>query len=187
MKNVPAFRFEPSLDRSLLSHASEIVYCQPQPVHEGRGDYPFIALLDGYRDSGGLAPLQEVAAQFQRRSAGEPGALARWIVNQQVICFEWQSKMWLPLFQFNRLDMSLQPGISLVLAQLGAALDDWQLAQWFVRPNPWLADRTPAAMLALDPAGVLNAAQADRQTAHGLGQGRQSLPFCSPSHRALHC
>ncbi len=48
-----------------------------------------------------------------------PSVLARWIALRQVVSFEWQAQTWLPLFQFDRRDMSIHP----------------ELAHWFARPN----------------------------------------------------
>jgi hypothetical protein len=36
-------------------------------------------------------------------------SLARRIVARELICFEWQGELWLPLLQFDPFNMSLQP------------------------------------------------------------------------------
>lgn len=161
MQNVLACGFAPSRNSSLFSQTANVAYCHPADTLQEHADHQFIALLDSYRDTGGLARAQEVAALLKHRCAGDPATLTSWIVNQKVICFEWQTKIWLPMFQFNRLDMTLQPALSPVLAQLRPAYDPWGLANWFAKSNAWLGDRTPAAMLSLDPAAVLNAARAE--------------------------
>ena len=78
-----------------------------------------------------------------------------------MICFDWQSRMWLPLFQFNRLDMRPQAGLRGVLEALTQRLSPWALAQWFAQPNPWLADQSPCDALGQDPPAVLRAACAE--------------------------
>ena len=132
-----------------------------QRVEESCPDPQFIALLEGYRCSGGLARGQEVFALARRCQPGMVEPLAHWIVNAEVICFGWQSKMWLPLFQFNSFDMTPQPGLNQAMAALRPAYDTWELAQWFVQANPWLAGQAPADTLLADPAAVLHAARAD--------------------------
>ncbi len=67
-----------------------------------------------------------------------------------------------PLFQFKRFDMTPQPALGQVIAELIAVGDRWALASWFAQPNPWLADRLPADTLELDRSAVLHAARADR-------------------------
>lgn len=134
----------------------------PTPrVEESCADHQFIALLEGYRCSGGLARGQELFALARRCQPGMVVPLANWIVNAEVICFGWQSKIWLPLFQFNSFDMTPQPGLDQALAALRPAYDTWELAKWFVQANPWLAGQAPADTLLPDPAAVLHAARAD--------------------------
>lgn len=94
----------------------------PAPrLEETCPDFQFIALLEGYRCSGGLARGQEVFALAQRCQPNQVQRLANWIVNAEVICFDWQAKMWLPLFQFDSCDMTPQPGLDQVLAALRPA------------------------------------------------------------------
>jgi hypothetical protein len=159
MQNAVAPRSEPMLNRSMFGPAPEAQYRHYQSEGEDRADHQFVAMLDSYRDSGGLARLQEVGALFKHRCGCDLTLLASWIANKKVICFEWQSEMWLPLFQFNRFDMTLQPGLSLILAELSSDFDAWQLAHWFAQPNPWLGNRSPAAMLGPDQAAVLDASR----------------------------
>ena len=167
MQNVLASGSEPVLNRSMFSPAPEAEYRNDSYAPQEHTDRQFVDMLNSYRDSGGLARSQEVAALLKRRGGCDLTTLAGWIDNKKVISFEWQSKIWLPLFQFNRIDMTLQPGLSQVLAQLTSGYDGWELANWFAQPNRWLGDRTPAAMLGLDPSAVLNALRADRLIANG--------------------
>jgi hypothetical protein len=167
MQNGLTSRYEPMLNQSMFSHAPDAEYRHDADAPQEHSDHQFVAMLDSYRDSGGLARAQEVAALLKRRCGGDLATLASWIVNQKVICFEWQTKIWLPLFQFNRLDMTLQPGLGQVLAQLRPAHDTWRLANWFAQPNAWLRNRKPAIMLGLDRSAVLNAARAEQLIANG--------------------
>lgn len=129
-------------------------------MQEMRKNDQFVDLLNAFRPSGGLARVAEVAARFQTHDVHEVSPLAGWIKTREVISFEWQSRLWLPLFQFN--PASLTTGLSEALAELPEAFDDWDTAIWFASPNPLLAHSTPADMLATSAAHVRDAAHAER-------------------------
>lgn len=109
----------------------------------------------------------EVVERFERLKGPNDLMLMGWIVNRQVIFFEWQSQSWLPWFQFTRIDMTPQPQLKPVFAELMSAYDSWEIASWFVRPNPWLAECLPVDHLLVDLPAVLHAARADRFIANG--------------------
>jgi hypothetical protein len=125
-------------------------------------NHQFVDLLNAFRRSGGLARVPEVAARFHSCSAHDVSPLAGWINKREVISFEWQSMLWMPLFQFNPSSLTLRAGLKAVLAELVGIDDDWELATWFAQPNPWLADCTPADTLAVAAPEVLSAARAER-------------------------
>ncbi len=131
-----------------------------------RADVQFVQMLDGFRSSGGLARLQEVAKLCEQRKGPDIAELSACLAHREIICFEWQSHGWLPLFQFNQVDMRLHPHVQRVVSELSCIYDPWDLAYWFSQPNPWLAGRAPADALRLDPATVLQAARADRFVAN---------------------
>jgi hypothetical protein len=138
---------------------------QGSPGHyaqENQRNLQFVELLNAFRRSGGLARVPEVAARFRMYDPKDVSPLAGWINNRQVISFEWQAKRWLPLFQFNPVGLSLRAGLQDVLTELLGVCDDWEVSAWFARPNPWLAERAPADMLAVAVPQVLNAARAER-------------------------
>lgn len=128
-------------------------------AQETRRNHQFIKLLNAFRCNGGLAREPEVAARFQADGGSNVSPLAGWIDKRQVISFEWQAKRWMPLFQFNPIGLSLRTGLDNVLDELLGVYDDWELATWFAQPNPWLAERAPADMLAVAAPQVLAAAQ----------------------------
>jgi hypothetical protein len=130
-------------------------------------DHQFVALLSIYRGSGGLARAEEVIESFNRRKGPDVALLARWIVEQKVISFEWQCETWLPLFQFRPADMHPLPELAQVLAELNPGYDALDLANWFAQPHGLLGDRTPVSLLACQPEAVLHAARADRFIACG--------------------
>lgn len=127
----------------------------------------FVDMLNAFRASGGLARVPEVAARFQLHGPSDVSPLAGWLEKRQAICFEWQSRQWMPLFQFNPVGLTLRAGLSAVLAELVGVYDDWELASWFAKANPWLEDCAPADMLAVAAPRVLNAARAERFIAAG--------------------
>ncbi len=122
----------------------------------------FVSLLNAFRSSGGLARANEVASQFQRYGDQPISVLGGWLIKRHAIAFEWHSKLWMPLFQFNPSDMTLRAGLAEILAEFVVVFNDWDLASWFTKPNPWLADRLPADALALAAPQVLWAARAER-------------------------
>lgn len=132
-------------------------------------DRQFVAMLDAYRDSGGLCrarELQEVIARSTDVGGPDVTALNGWIMQREVICFNWQGNAWLPWFQFNRLGMTPRPQLHPVLQELNNVYDPWEIGCWFARPNPWLSGRTPVDALLPHLPEVLQAARAERFIAH---------------------
>lgn len=167
MQNILMPRPVSSPDMSGVRYAPDAMNV-PQPrAQEHHADHQFVALLDSYRSSGGLARAQEVIALFKCRCGPDAATLASFIVERKVISFEWQSQTWIPLFQFNRFDMTPQPELGQVITELSSIYDTWELANWFARPNPWLSDRIPVDTLVSDLPAVLNAARAERFIACG--------------------
>jgi len=123
-------------------------------------------MLDAYRPSGGLARVDEVMALCQPATGVSAGAgahgLGRPTVRRDMVCFDWESTLWMPLFQSDRNDMSLRPGVRHVQRELIGVFNAWEVALWFCQPNPWLGDCRPADLLAGSAAEVLHAARAAR-------------------------
>jgi hypothetical protein len=120
------------------------------------------ALSGGFQRHGGLATADEIV-RLMRRRCGQPiSMLARWIVNREVIHFEWQGVTLLPLFQFDRVDMVLNPIVIGVVRELRGSFDDWEIALWFVTPNANTNERTPIDAFESDPLAALTAARRDR-------------------------
>lgn len=142
-----------------------IVGERPPVAHQtqtGPPDWQFIAMLDAYRESGGLMRAPELARMWQRHGISGTDLLAHWILKRKVISFEWQATIWLPMVQFNRSTMTLVPGFEEIQAELAAVYNDSDVAQWFSLPNTWLADRSPANALVSAAPEVLIAARAER-------------------------
>jgi len=130
-------------------------------------DRQFVEMLDAYRGSGGVARAEEVLNQFRRRDGLDTSMLARWIVDRDVICFDWQSQPWLPIFQFDRLHLSPNASLRPILLELTCVLTQWETAVWFARPNQWLGNRSPVDAWQRDLSAVVDAARADRFVANG--------------------
>lgn len=76
-----------------------------------------------------------------------------------LIAFDWHSGLWLPLFQFDRVDMSLREEVFRPCVELSGVMDGWELALWFVRPQCSLQHRSPLELLETQPSLVLDAAR----------------------------
>ena len=124
-------------------------------------------MLASFRGCGGLARSDEALAWLDGEVEQGLSTLARWIALRQVVSFEWQAQTWLPLFQFDRRDMTIHPELALIMAELRGVFDAWELAHWFARPNSTLEGLTPAEALRDDPAAVLQAARTDRFAIEG--------------------
>lgn len=142
----------------LAHHISPAFASLPQALSLSE-DLRFLDLLAAYRVSGGLAPGSEIAA---RRPSSGLSALGRAIAAGEVIGLQWAGQHWLPVFQFERGDISLRPPVRLLLAELAGLLDEEERIQWFVQPNPWLDSASPLQLLATDFARVHDAARALR-------------------------
>ena len=125
-------------------------------------DQAFISLLDLYRGSGGLARAQEVFIMFKSRNDLGVAALAGWIAHRTVLCLQWSTDVWLPLFQFELQCMTVKPDVQPVYAALIPLLTPWELAHWFAKPHKWLDGDSPANALDADGGRVLRVACADR-------------------------
>jgi hypothetical protein len=131
------------------------------------GVVEFDALRLSYRASGGLVCGDELARALEDRGSGGFVSLAKLIVCAEVFGFEWRHGFWVPMFQFSPEELTIKPATKAVLAELGSAFDDWDLATWFVRPNSWLGERRPLDLLQSELPSVLQAARADRFAATG--------------------
>ncbi|MDB5858913.1 MAG: hypothetical protein JWQ76_2602 [Ramlibacter sp.] len=126
-----------------------------------------LAMIHTYQRRGGLVTCDQAAMLLGRHRDQPISQLARWIVAREVVSFVWQSETLVPLFQFELADMTLRRGASEVVAELAGAFDDLELAAWLTRPNCWLGDAAPVAVLDTDQPAVLQAARADRYLARG--------------------
>ena len=132
------------------------------PTHGG-----FTALLAAFRASGGTARGDDVARLLEDHGLGDFIGLAKLIASGEVFGFEWRSELWIPMFQFELRDLSVQPATRQVLSALGSGFKGWSRAAWFARPNSCLNFLAPVDLLATRLPDVLDAARTDRFIAVG--------------------
>ncbi|MCX2864952.1 hypothetical protein OOZ63_24275 [Paucibacter sp. PLA-PC-4] len=120
-----------------------------------------------FHDTGGLVSTDELLALLRERYQQPISVLARWIVDRQVVSFEARGERWLPLFQFETGSLVVRLGVEQSIRELHDVVDEGELAEWFATSNTWLRDASPASMVSIDPAAVIDAARADRFVATG--------------------
>ncbi len=150
----------PPVIHAAIAHR-ESLDCLCRWTREASEDLDFVMMLDAYREGGGLARADELQSLFRRNGGPDVAGLARWIVERRIVCFDWQAQTWIPLFQFKRLEVMPDPRLDPILAELNPSFDQWEVATWLARPNPWLLHRAPVQTLDLDYPAVLDAARAD--------------------------
>ena len=154
----------------LLRDTSTLVQ-NPRAVWGGRvEDRQLAAMACGFQRHGGLATADELLRLMRRRSDQPISALARWIVDRNVVHFAWQGATLLPLFQFDRDRMLLNPIVISVVRELRDTFDDWEIALWFVTPNASTNGVAPVDAFESNPLAALAAARTDRFVALGLGE-----------------
>lgn len=117
--------------------------------------------------SGGIVSSDDVVSLLIRHTGQPISQLARWIVNHDVLSFQWRSRMVLPLFQFDLSSMTLRTPLTAVVHELFPALTDWDICVWFAKPSPWLADATPLDAMETNAPAVLEAARSERFLVRG--------------------
>jgi len=126
------------------------------------------ALSCGFERHGGLATADEVVRLMRRRSDQPISTLARWIVDRHIVHFPWQGATLLPLFQFDRNHMLLNPVVISVVRELRDTFVDREIALWFVTPNASTNGVAPVDAFECSPLAALAAARTDRLVALGL-------------------
>ena len=141
------------------------------PREGGLGTLPnssdFVTMLTAYHASGGMARGDNLGRLLDDWQCGDFVSPARLIAAGEIFSFKWHGENWVPMFQFDLRDLSVQPGPKQVLAELKPVFDDWTVAVWFVQPNSWLQEQRPLDLLDSDLPAVLQAARADRFIAAG--------------------
>jgi hypothetical protein len=119
----------------------------------------FIAMLEAYRATGGMAPGNFLCQSLQEHQRGDLGQLAQLIKYRQIFALDWRGDSWIPMFQFDADDLSCKTGPALVRAELAGLDSGWAIASWFAQPNAQLGGRLPAEVVDLDLGAVVDAAR----------------------------
>jgi hypothetical protein len=120
-----------------------------------------------YRCRGGIAREIEVLVHLKQRWSQPDSQPTRPVGFERAIRFSWSGWTWLPMFQFNPIDMSLSAAPARVVEELGPAFDGWEIAQWFVGSNSSLGGQRPIDVLGQQPTRVIEAARVTRFIAAG--------------------
>jgi hypothetical protein len=154
-----------------MQHACAVLGIAPalarQPASVSAEDRLFIALLNGYRSSGGLnrfATLQ--AARRDDWGNDVVQEVPARVAERRVLGIVWNRDLWVPDFQFDR-SGAIKPVAAAVFLELTASHDPGELAAWFVTPSTWLRDVRPIELIETAPSRVIEAARADRYVADG--------------------
>jgi hypothetical protein len=152
----------------LLRDTSPLVRSPRAVCAERVEDRQLAAMSCGFQRHAGLATADEVIRLMRRQSDQPISTLARWIVDRNVVHFAWQGATLLPLFQFDRDRMLLNPIVISVVRELRDTFDDWEIALWFVTPNASTNGVAPVDAFESNPLAALAAARTDRFVALGL-------------------
>jgi hypothetical protein len=149
-------------------NAAERFGAGPRPSGGG-----FIALLEAFRASGGTAPGDIVGRLVEEHHVGDAISLAQLIHSGRAFGFSWRASLWIPMFQFDSDDLSLNPAVQQVRAGLPPPWSGWDVATWFATPNLRLNGQCPVHRVNLDPAAVRQAAQAVGRVEPALAAARR--------------
>jgi hypothetical protein len=125
------------------------------------------ALLAVCRASGGVARGDDLARLLEYLDHGDVVRLARYLGQREVFGYRWRECLWIPMFQFELRDLSVQPASRAVIADLGPGFGAWSLACWFAEANDTLDGQRPLDLLHTDLADVRAAACAFRHALAG--------------------
>lgn len=132
------------------------------------GRKSFEAMIAAYTNCGGTARADDLALLLlDEQHKVDFVSLAKRLVSGDVFSFQWQDQFWVPMFQFNRHDMSVKQEVHRVVRELDGVLDNWTLAWWFTEPHARLKGRRPVDLVDRQFSAVLGAARADRLVAGG--------------------
>lgn len=130
-------------------------------------DATFVAMLPAFRTTGGIATGEEIKQRIGQRQTGGSSRLARSIAAGELISFEWNATLWLPLCQFDLYTMEMDRGAEEIVQELASIMDGWEITQWLATPHPALHDKLPVDLLRTNRGATLNAARLDRFIARG--------------------
>jgi hypothetical protein len=122
----------------------------------------FLGLRKAFRAHGGLLRGDRIEERLHRRHGPGASLLARQVAAGELVGFEYGGALWLPSMQFDPVDMSPEPALARVAAELAGVFDGWDLCCWLAAPNTSLDGHAPMDVVENDPAAVLLAAREAR-------------------------
>lgn len=129
-------------------------------------DHLFMALLNGYRSSGGLHRLTTLHGSRQHAwDLDVRDKMPRQVAERRILGIVWNHEVWVPDFQFE-VSGAIKPEATAVFLELVPGHDPSDLGTWFITPSTWLQDDRPIDLLETAPARALAAARADRYLAN---------------------
>lgn len=101
----------------------------------------------------------KVAEESTSRAANRAAIASRWAAEKKIFSVRFErGQLWYPRFQFQ--DGSPIPAIAQVISKFPDHVSGWELAYFFVTPNPNIGGRKPTELLNSDPSRLLSLAQA---------------------------
>lgn len=101
----------------------------------------------------------KVAEESISRAANRAAIASRWAAEKKIFSVRFErGQLWYPRFQFQ--DGSPIPVIAQVISKFPDHVSGWELAYFFVTPNPNIGGRKPTELLDTDPSRLVSLAQA---------------------------
>src|SRR5450830_179066 len=122
----------------------------------------FVFLLLAYRSSGGMLNGEDLGQILTAYRRPEDASLATLIATRALFCFTWRSVVWVPMFQFDLRDLTINAKCRSIFLELEKSFDDWGAANWMAQPNCYLNEKKPIDLLESDFHAVLDAAGSEK-------------------------
>ena len=100
----------------------------------------------------------KVAEESTSRAANRAAIASRWAAEKKIFSVRFEGQHWYPRFQFQ--DGSPITAVAQVISQFPDHATGWELAYFFVTPNPNIGGRKPTQLLNNDPSRLASLAQA---------------------------
>ncbi|MEO8523647.1 MAG: hypothetical protein ABI460_02900 [Caldimonas sp.] len=121
-----------------------------------------LEVLQAISPLGGAVCCNLLVELLRQHTAQPVSILGPWITRRDLSHFVCDGRLCVPRFQIDIANARVRTGVAIVIAELGAILDDLEIVEWFASPNLWLGGAPPATMLHKNAADVVGAARADR-------------------------
>ena len=100
----------------------------------------------------------KIAEESTSRATNRAAIASRWAAEKRIFSVRFEGQLWFPRFQFQ--DGNPIPAVAEVIAKFPEHVTGWELAYFFVIPNPNIAGRKPMELLSSDPSRLASLAQA---------------------------